>query len=249
MRQLASRIKPASGFPYVIHLLLTAVLPLAVYVLVRIHFVQLAVALVLLSKWRMLAVKARHWPANIRSNAVDITVGLSFVAFMAKSSSPSLQILWAFFFTIWLLFLKPQTTTFWVAGQAMVAQFVGLMSIYLVWPKASPSQVAALVGLVCYFCGRHYFTSFNESYARTGAYVWAYVAAALAWVSGHWLIYYGVISQTVLLLTIVSYGLGALYYLDYSEKLTPLIRKQFVLTVVAGVVLILVFSDWSDKAF
>ena len=64
-----------------LHIVLTAVLPLLVYVLVRLEFVAIAFVAIVLAKWRMFAVKSRHWPANIRANAVDIFVGFSAVVF------------------------------------------------------------------------------------------------------------------------------------------------------------------------
>src|SRR6266436_394230 len=97
MRLLAARIKPAHGFSHILHIALLLALPTALLVLVRLEggFVMLASGLVLLSKWRMLAVRPRFWPAIIRANAVDIVVGLSAVLFIAHSVSGYLQLVWA----------------------------------------------------------------------------------------------------------------------------------------------------------
>jgi hypothetical protein len=87
MRLIPRSIKPASGLAHALHLLLVLVLPLGVFVLVTIDrdFVKVALALVVLSKWRMFAVRPRFWAANIRANGVDLMVGLSIVVFMAHS--------------------------------------------------------------------------------------------------------------------------------------------------------------------
>ena len=77
-------------------------------------FGWVAVLLVLLSKWRMLAVKARHWPANVRANAVDIFANLSFVIFMLEANTQLLQLTFAALFALWLLFIKPQSTPLWI---------------------------------------------------------------------------------------------------------------------------------------
>ncbi len=95
MKPLVAKIKPSKGFSHVLHLVLVALLPIMVFVLVRIEFIQLAFSVVLLSKWRMLAVRPRFWPANVRANAVDILVGLSIVVFMSHTSSALLQLLYA----------------------------------------------------------------------------------------------------------------------------------------------------------
>src|ERR1017187_6909274 len=97
MKLVMDKLKPARGFSYILHLGLVLLLPLMTLVLVRLQggFVQLALSLILLSKWRMFAVRPRFWPAIIRANAVDIMVGLSAVLFMANSTSGYLQLLWA----------------------------------------------------------------------------------------------------------------------------------------------------------
>ena len=97
LSKVVTKIKPKSGFSHIVHVVLIFLLPLVLYTLIRLDFVQLAAALVLLSKWRMFSVKARHWPANIRANAVDIIVGLSVVIFMNKTDSQSIQFLWVLF--------------------------------------------------------------------------------------------------------------------------------------------------------
>src|SRR5690242_14825273 len=103
MRLLVARIKPAHGFSQLLHFGLVLALPAVLLVLIRLQggFVQLALSLVLLSKWRMFAVRPRFWPAIIRANAVDIIIGLAAVLFMANSPSGYLQILWAVLYAVW----------------------------------------------------------------------------------------------------------------------------------------------------
>ncbi len=64
-----------------------ALLPLLVFLLVRTSFVQLALSLILLSKWRMFAVRPRFWAVNVRANAIDIIIGVSVLAFMVATGS------------------------------------------------------------------------------------------------------------------------------------------------------------------
>src|SRR6266446_7201741 len=135
MRLLAARIKPAHGFSHILHIALLLALPTALLVLVRLEggFVMLASVLVLLSKWRMLAVRPRFWPAIIRANAVDIIIGLSVVQFMHHTPSYIMQLLWAVLYAVWLVLIKPGTGTFMVAAQALIGQLCGLMALFLVW--------------------------------------------------------------------------------------------------------------------
>ena len=244
-----ARLKPARGFSHVLHLGLNLALPLVLLVLVRLQggFVQLALSLILLSKWRMFAVRLRFWPAMIRANAVDIVIGLSAVLFMANSQSGYLQILWAALYTVWLLAVKPATNTFMVASQAMIGQLCGLMALFLVWSDGPLVGLIFLTGTICYVSARHFFDSFDEPYTKLLSYLWAYFGAACIWVLGHWLLFYGIIAQPTLILSLIGYGLAVLYYFDHSNRLSIGWRRQFLFIIIAALVVILAFSDWGDK--
>ena len=242
-----SKLKPKGGFSQIVHVLLVLLLPLILYVLVRIDFVQLAVMVVLLSKWRMFSVKARHWPANIRANAVDIAVGISVVLFMSRSGSVSIQFLWVILYTLWLLYIKPKSTLLWVATQALIGQTVALMALYGVYGGAGTTALVIGTAAICYAAARHYFSAYDETLGRTTSYVWAYYGASVSWLLSHWLIYYGVVAQPVLILSVVGYTLAGLYYLQHKDKLSKGVQRQFVIVLVAILVFLVVFSDWGDK--
>lgn len=247
MRQIANKIKPASGFSHAIHIALVVLLPALLFVFVRINFVELAVVLVLVSKWRIFAVKPRHWPAILRANAVDILVGVSVVIFMSHTDSQAVQLLWAVLYGLWMLYLKPRSTIFWIGVQALIAQFAGLMAVYSEWAVSSTLWLTILAGSVCYFAARHFLSAFDESMGRTIAYCWAYIAAAIAWLTGHWLIFYGSISQPTLILTVVGYGLATLYYLQHNDRLSVNTRRQVVVVMCAAVFFIILFSGRSNN--
>lgn len=249
MRFLVERIKPARGFSHVLHILFQLVLPMVVLVLVRLQgaFIEIALLLILLAKWRMFAVRPRFWPANIRANAVDITIGLSAVIFIANSPNGYIQIAWAVAYVAWLVLLKPATSAILVALQAMLAQLTGLMALFLVWADAPLWGLVLVTGCICYVAARHFFDSFDEAYAKLLSYLWGYFGAALVWLLGHWLLFYGLIAQPTLILSMVGYGLAALYYFDHADRLSPGLRRQFLFIMVAVIIVILTFSDWGDK--
>lgn len=247
MKSLASRIKPKAGFANLVHLGLTALLPALMFIFIRIDFEQIALGLVLLSKWRMLAVRPRHWWPNIRANAVDIIVGLGFLTFMTNSFSASWQLFWAIGYALWLLVLKPRSDVFGISLQAMVGQLCGLVALFIGWQEAPLFGLVLSAGLICYVSARHFFTSFDEPYTSLFAHAWGYFAAALTWVLGHWLLFYNVVAQPTLLLTVIGYGLATIYYLDQRDRLSVLLRRQFIFIMVAIVVVILAFSSWGDK--
>lgn len=247
MREITAKIKPAGGFSHLLHILLTALLPALLFVLVRLGFVQLAAALIVLSKWRMFAVKPRHWPANIRANAIDIIVGLSTLIFMIHSSSQFMQLLWAVIYGAWLLLLKPQTSVLGISLQAFAGQSLGLAALYLEWGAESRLILIIVSWFICYAAARHFFANFEEAMTRYLAYAWSYVAAAMAWVLSHWLLFYGPLAQPALLLSVLGFGLGGVYYLEKTDRMSVLLRRQMIFVMVAVVIIVLTFSDWGDK--
>lgn len=240
------KLKPTSGVAHFLHLGLLLVLPAAMFILLRLNFLQLALSLVVLSKWRMFAVKPRFWPANIRANAVDLMVGLSIVLFMAHSSL-WLQIAWAVLYGIWLIFLKPGSGVGMVTAQAFIGQFAALSALYLVWADGPVYGLTFLSGLFCFMAARHFLDAFDEPYAKLLAYTWGYFGAALTWLLSHWLLFYRGVAQPTLLLATVGYGLAVLYYLDHYDRLNKGVRRQFIFIMVAIVLVVLAFSDWGDK--
>lgn len=248
MSSITARIKPASGFSHIVHTVLLALLPTLVFILVSLNFATwVPGSIILLSKWRMLAVKPRHWLANIRANAVDITVGLSLLLFMTHSGSQAFQLVWAICYALWLIFLKPRSDLLSVSAQALVAQTLGLSAIFLNWGDAPIYTLVVLVWAVCYVSARHFFTSFDEPLGRFLSGVWGYFATALAWLLAHWLIFYGVVSQPTLLLSVIAFSLASIYYLEKTDRLSLMLRRQLVFVMIAVVVIVIAFSGWGDK--
>lgn len=249
MKFLVDKLKPIGGFSQVAHLLLAALLPILVYILVTIDLPQAALAIILVSKWRMLAVKFRFWLAHIRTNAVDLTVSISVLIFMTESNSQLAVLIWTILFMIWLIFIKPATHTLMVTFQALIGFSLGMVSLFLLggtWPLFG---LVLATGLICYGAAHHFFGAFEEKYTRLFSYIWAWFGASVVWVLGHWLLFYGagIIAQPALLLIAIGYGLSALYYLDHKDRLTLFISRQFVFIMVAITAIILTFSDWGDK--
>lgn len=247
MRRITAKIKPTSGFSHVLHIGLLVLLPALVFVLVRMRFYQLGLTVILLSKWRMLAVKPRHWPANIRANAVDLTVGISVLVFMMNSGSQLWQLIWAVVYGIWLVLIKPASSVFAVSGQALLAQVAGLMALFIAWPQAPIYGLVGVAWLICYTTARHFFSSFDEPLTRLFSYSWAYFAAALVWVLSHWLLFYETVAQPTLLLMVIGFSLSGLYYLEETDRLSVFLRRQFIFIMVAIIIIVIAFSDWGDK--
>jgi hypothetical protein len=246
LRQISSKLKPAGGFSYLLHLAYRVALPIVIFVLVRLNIgLWLPVLMIMLSKWRIFAVRPRFWPANMRANSVDIMVGISAVIFMSNSGSMNIQIFWAALYGCWLLFVKPRSSILFVSIQSGIGQLSGLMAIFLVRADRPLYELVFLAGLVCYLAARHFFDSFNEPYTKLLAYIWGYFGAALVWIMGHMLVVYpkpdGIVAMPTLLLSAIGYSLAAVYYLEHFDRLSVLVKRE-LLFLSASVVIILVIS-------
>ena len=108
LRAKATRTRVSNA----VYTAINVLLPVAVLLLVRLDPPYLAFALVILSKWRILALRPRFWWVNIKANLADILVGLSAVALIyLASSSFTIQVALALLYGVWLLVIKPRSTS------------------------------------------------------------------------------------------------------------------------------------------
>jgi hypothetical protein len=148
---------------------------------------------------------------------------------------------------LWQLWLKPRYDVLSVSAQAMIGQLLGLSLLYLKFGDASIVGLVAGTWVVSYLAARHYLTSFEENHSPLLAHIWAYFAASLAFVLGHWLLFYGSIAQIIVILTTIGYGLAALYYLDATERLPARLQSQMVSIMLAILLIIVIFSNWAGS--
>ncbi|MGH7196121.1 MAG: hypothetical protein ACREGA_05105 [Candidatus Saccharimonadales bacterium] len=248
MRQrLKAKFETTNGIFGAFHLGFFIGLPILVLVLVRVQFAGLALALILLSKWRMFAVKPHYWAANVRANGVDIIVGLAALVFIIASGGVVWQLVWTVAYGAWLVALKSRTDLVSIALQALVAQVAGLLALFLYFPTAPTYALVVVSAAICFLSAHHFFNAFDERYTRLLAFIWAYFGAALTWVLGHWLLFYGFMAQPALILTIIAVSIATIYYLDHKQRLSLVFRRELVMIMVAALIIILVFSKWSGK--
>lgn len=249
MQQAISKLAPKGGFSHVFHIGLMTIFPLVLFILVRLDLTTLALGLVFVSKWRMFAVKPRFWIANIRANSVDILVGLSIVLFMAHHNTSFVwQISWMVGYVIWLTVIKPGSTTVYSSLQAMTGLLLPLMALFMVAGDVALGILVVAVGLICYLAAHHFLESFDEPFTKFLAHMWAFVGAALTWVLGHWLLYYGILAQPTLILVVLGYGLAGLYYFDHHDRLSRIIRLEFTFIVLVVIVINLIALAVSSRS-
>jgi hypothetical protein len=190
MNKLFYKIKPTSGMSSMVHFLMNALLPIVVLLFAKLGFDYIAVVIVLLAKWRMFAVRPRYWIPNIRSNAIDIFVGLSAVGFIAGTSVLPTQIFWTIAYILWLVWLKPKSNPVAVMAQALIAQAIVLVAFYRAFPSSSLLTGVIVTWAICYSVARHFLGAYNEPLTRQVTQLWAWFGAIMAWVLGHWVIQY-----------------------------------------------------------
>jgi hypothetical protein len=240
-----------------LHILSNLLLAGLVFLLVAVwQLYTLAFILIILSKWRIFAVQPRFWFANIIANLVDIIVGLSILVFMYQvqraGGSVSVQVFWAIFYAIWLVYIKPQSSTRFVSLQATLGQALGITALF--WFADSVPDILIVLGtwVVTYASARHMVSAYEEDLVDLLSAVWALFGAELAWLFNRWLVVYEIIGhsliipQITIVLVIVGYAAGHLYDAAKKGKLSKqILRYTFGF---AGVLLILaltVFANWT----
>lgn len=203
----------------------------------------LAFALVLLSKWRVFAVRPRFWWANVQSNLIDAIVGFSTVGLLWLTGGELLiQIGIAALFAAWLVILKPRSQKHWVLVQAGVGQFAGLMVLFSVAHILPDFVVVAAAGIVAYAAARHALTAFSSESDRTLlSLAWAFVVGELAWLSYHWVIAYSIgqqllIPQIAIIAGLIGFVAITIYSafendgkIEFSELRWPFIFSGLIL--------------------
>lgn len=200
---------------------------LAVAVLAVVWAVESPIAafvLVILSKWRILAVRPRYWFANIQANLVDIIVSLSIVVLLyAASGAVAVQCVLTLLYIGWLLFIKPRSSRLFVAIQAGSAAFLGTTALLSVSYDWIASPVIVLMWLIGYSTARHVLGSYDEAHISFYSLVWGLVLAEIGWLVYHWTFAYDLpgmgnvkLSQAALVVLALSF-LAERVYASYTK--------------------------------
>jgi len=188
-----------------------------------------AFGLVLLSMWRIFAVRPRFWFANIQTNLVSTIVSVSYVVFLYNTNIANIsdsqvfivQAILAVLYAAWLLFLKPQSKRIYVVAQAGVALFAGITAIYAMAYGWIASPVVLLVWLVGYATARHVLSSYDEeSHIMMLSLAWGLVLAEIGWLAYHWTIAYRLPIVTNILLpqaSLIMLCFGFVTYKSYDS--------------------------------
>lgn len=236
---------------------------LAVAVLLVVLYTEsvwFAIALVVLSKWRVFAVRPRYWWANLRSNMVDFIVSVSIVLHMYTINTASIDESAKLLLLVglmlgyigWLLFIKPRSKRSYVALQAGLATFLGMSALFTVTYNWPVSIVVAGAWLIGYSTARHILSSYDdETHNFFLGLAWGLVVAEVAWVSYHWAIAYPLpifpslmLPQVAIVITLVSFLAYKSYdsfYHHAKVRMTDILLP-LLFTVSVLIVLLVVFN-------
>ena len=215
-------VRKRSFLSEAVYTVLNIALAIAVVMVIRYtDSVGFAIGLVILSKWRVFAVRPRFWWANLRSNMVDFIVSISFVlhmyivnaAIIAEPRKLLLLGILTLLYIGWLLFIKPRSKRAYVAVQAGVAVLMGTSALFAIsfnWPV---SIVVLLMWVIGYTAARHILSAYDEeTHGLFLSLAWGVVMSQLAWVAYHWTIAYNLplvtslhIPQVAIIATLASF--------------------------------------------
>lgn len=184
----------------------------------------LALLLLLVSKWRILAVRPRFWFANVIANLVDMIVGISVVVLLvAAQGSTTAQVVITLLYIGWLLFIKPRSRRSYVSVQAAVAIFTGVTALSIVSYAWDPFFFVLAMWLIGYAAARHVIGSYEEVHTTLYSMVCAFIFAEFGWISFHWLMAYPIagsgsiqFSQLALFTVLLSF-IGERAYASYHR--------------------------------
>lgn len=175
-----------------LHVLLNVLMAVAIFLTVYyIGTPYVAFALVILSKWRVFAVRPRHWFAHLVSNMVDIIVGLGFVVLLtAAAGFLVVQLFLTLLYIGWLLLLKPRSKRVYVVLQAAIGLFIGVMALMHVSYDWWSSAVVLTMWVIGCSVARHALSAYNEPHMSILSLVFGFVMAELGWITYHWTMAY-----------------------------------------------------------
>jgi hypothetical protein len=173
----------------------------------------LGILLVVVSKWRIFAVRKRYLWLNIKSNLVDLIVGLSVVllSYYAGSALLPIHFVLMVVYVIWLLIIKPMSSESATMAQSLIAVFLGISATTIM--SASVHQVLAvfLAFLVGYAASRHVLSQTSDRDYTLTTLVCGLIFAEVAWLCSSWSIMYSFgetgikIPQVAIILTVFAF--------------------------------------------
>ena len=148
--------------------------------------------LVLLSKWRVFAVRPHYLWANIKTNLLDFIVGASVVLLTYYSGAELLPVdfILAGFYCIWLIIIKPRTSEAFNLVQSLTAVFLGISAASVLSANMDAIVIVLLSFIIGYSASRHVLSQSNEKDFVLATMISGLIFAEIAWLCHSWMIIY-----------------------------------------------------------
>lgn len=248
------------------HVVLNLLLALGVIALtVLFNTILPAVFLVILSKWRIFAVRPRYWWANILSSVPDLVFSFSIVILSWQVGQYgrmlevdgistllpawSVQLILGIIYAVWLILIKPKNSDRFVKFQASASQFIGLLAIFFI-AQILPMEIAVILAfIVATSSARQMLGIYKEKYKGLISLAWGLIVVELVWISWHWSVYYSVVAlvripQVAIIVTAIAFVASKVYgawhddrKIDWDELGVP--------SVMAGLLAIVILFGFS----
>lgn len=205
----------------------------------------LGIILVLISKWRIFAVRPRYIWLNLKSNLVDLIIGISVVllSYYAGPSFLAIDFILMLFYCAWLLFIKPLSSETATLVQSLIAVFLGISAAAIMSADINSIVLVSLSFLIGYAASRHILVQSNDKDFTLTTLACGLIFAEVAWLCHTWAIIYtfgstGIrIPQIAIILTIFAfvYNYARQAIIKYQDDFR---FKHILGPVIFGIVLI-----------
>ena len=173
----------------------------------------LGLILVIASKWRIFAVRRRYLWLNIKSNLVDLIVGISVVllAYSAGNAFLPVDFILMAFYSLWLIVIKPLSTETATFAQSLIAVFMGISAATIITATLDPIILVLASFLIGYAASRHILAQSDDRDFTLTTLVCGLIFAEIAWLCSSWSIVYTfgntgiIIPQLAIILTIFAF--------------------------------------------
>lgn len=209
------------------------------------------IVLVLVSKWRVFAVRARYFFINLKSNLVDIIVGISIVllSYYAGAAFLPIDFILMAVYSVWLIFIKPLSSENATLAQSLVAVFLGMSAATFLSANLNSIVIVLLAFLVGYAASRHVLAQGDDKDFTLTTLVCGLIFAEIAWLCHSWAIVYtfgstGIrIPQLSIILTIFAfvYNYARQAMIRYRDDFR---LKHIVGPVIFGIMLVGIIVIW-----
>lgn len=199
----------------------------------------LGLILVFASKWRIFAVRSRYLWLNIKSNLVDLIVGVSVVllAYSGGNAFLPVDFLLMAFYSIWLITIKPLSSEAATLVQSLIAVFMGMSAATIMTATLDSAVIVLLAFLIGYASSRHVLSQSDDRDYTLTTLVCGLVFAEIAWLCYSWSIIYTfgntgiLIPQLAIILTIFA------FVYNYTRQAMIKYREDFRFKHIIGPVI------------